>query len=111
MTTENALPVAVRDIPESKNYEAIVNGSVVGTLIYELEGRRVVLTHTIVEPAYRERGVATTLIAAALDDIRAKGLTITVLCSFVNDFLAQHPEYADMVDAEHPGPAPSRLRG
>jgi predicted GNAT family acetyltransferase len=104
MTTENALPVAVRDIPESKNYEAIVNGSVVGTLIYELEGRRVVLTHTIVEPAYREHGVATTLVRGALDDIRAKGLKITVFCSFVSE----NPAYAELVDADHPGHAFTR---
>jgi uncharacterized protein len=108
MTTDNALPVAVRDIPEGKNYEAVVDGTTVGTLIYELEGHRVVLTHTIVEPAYREHGVGSTLVSEALDDIRAKGLTITVLCSFVRDFVARNPAYADLVDAEHPGPAFTR---
>jgi uncharacterized protein len=108
MTTENALPVAVRDVPEGKNYEAVVDGAVVGTLIYELEGNRVVLTHTIVEPAYREHGIASTLVKAALDDIRAKDMKITVFCSFVSDFLARNPAYAELVDAEHPGPAITR---
>jgi uncharacterized protein len=103
MTTENALPVAVRDVPEGKNYEAVVDGTVVGTLIYELEGHRVVLTHTIVEPADREHGIATSLVTQALDDIRAKGLKITVFCSFVTDFIARNPAYADLVDAENPG--------
>jgi hypothetical protein len=108
MSTENALPVAIRDDPEGKNYEAVVDGSVVGTLIYELEGHRVVLTHTIVEPAYREEGIGSTLVSEALDDIRARGLKITVFCSFVSDFVARNPVYADLVDAEHPGPALAR---
>jgi uncharacterized protein len=108
MTTENALPVAVRDVPEGKNYEAVVDGAVVGTLIYELEGNRVVLTHTIVEPAYREQGIASTLVSGALDDIRDKGMKITVFCSFVSEFIARNPAYADLVDAEHPGPEITR---
>jgi uncharacterized protein len=108
MTTDNASPAAIRDVPEGKNYEAVVDGDVVGTLIYELEGHRVVLTHTIVEPAYREHGVATTLVRGALDDIRAKGLKITVFCSFVSEFLAENPAYAELVDADHPGHAFTR---
>jgi predicted GNAT family acetyltransferase len=98
----------VRDNQESRTYEARVGDTEVGTLIYEVEGHRIVLTHTIVEPDYREHGVGTALVRSALDDIRAKGAKITVLCSFVGDFIRDHPEYADLVDAEHPGHALSR---
>ena len=100
--------MTVRDNPQSPTYEARLGDTVVGTLIYEVEGHRVVLTHTIVEPDCRERGVGTALVSGALDDIRAKGAKITVLCSFAGDFIQHHPDYADLVDAEHPGHALSR---
>lgn len=106
--TSSAAPVTVRDMPDSRTYEARIGDKVVGTLIYEVEGHRIVLTHTIVEPDYREEGVGTALVRGALDDIRAKGTKITVLCSFVGDFVRHHPEYDDLVDAEHPGHALSR---
>jgi hypothetical protein len=96
-------PVAVRDNPGSRTYEARVGETVVGTIIYEVEGPRVVLTHTIVEPSYRRKGIATALVKGALDDLRASGKTITVFCSFVSDFIGQHPEYADLIDPDHPG--------
>jgi predicted GNAT family acetyltransferase len=38
-----------------------------------------------------------------LDDIRAKGKKVTILCPLVASFIAGHPEYADLVDPEHPG--------
>lgn len=103
--SDSAAHVIVRDNPESRTYEALVDDKVVGTLIYEPEGRRLVLTHAIVEPSYRDHGVATEMVRDALDDVRSRGLTVTVYCSFVREFIAGHPEYADLVDAEHPGHA------
>ena len=62
--------IEVRDNPESGTYEAILDGKVVGLIVYERgDGRRVV-HHTIVDPGYRGRGVATELVRAALDDLR-----------------------------------------
>jgi hypothetical protein len=97
--------ITVRDNTESRSYEALLDGNVVGTLIYEHEGPRLVLTHTIVEPAYRGQGIGTQLVTGALDDIRAKGMPVTVYCDFVVSFIDGHPEYADLVDAAHPGHA------
>ena len=99
----DAEPVVVTSDASTQTYSATVNGEVVGTLIYELEGSRVVLTHTIVEPGAREHGVGTTLVREALDDLRREGKTATVMCPFVTDFIASHPEYADLVDRGHPG--------
>jgi uncharacterized protein len=106
--TSNAEQVTVRDNQESRTYEARIGDTEVGTLIYETEGHRIVLTHTIVEPDQRKQGVGTALVRGALDDIRAKGAKVTVLCSFVGDFVRNNPEYSDLVDAEHPGHALSR---
>jgi hypothetical protein len=93
----------VRDNPESQTYDALVEDEIVGTLLYEREGPRLVLTHTAVQNRYQHHGIATALIAAALDDIRAKGKKVTILCPLVASFIAGHPEYADLVDPEHPG--------
>lgn len=95
--------VEVRDNPESRCYDALIDGEVVGSLVYEVEGPRIVLTHTWIEPARREHGIGTALIKGALDDLRAKGAKITVYCSFVTEFMDAHPEYADLLDPAHPG--------
>ena len=97
--------VDVRDNPENRTYEARVGDQVVGTLVYEIESDRTVLTHTWVEPDYRDRGVATALSKGALDDLRGKNRTVTVFCTFTAEFIEAHAEYADLVDPGHPGRA------
>ena len=95
--------ITVRDNTESLSYDALLDDEVVGTIVYEHSGPRMVFMHTIVEPRFRGRGIATTLVKRALDDVRDKGMTLTNYCGFVSAFIAAHPEYADLVDAEHPG--------
>jgi predicted GNAT family acetyltransferase len=95
--------VTVRDNRESLCYDALVGGEVVGTIVYERAGSRLVFRHTIVEPEFRGRGIATTLARTALDDVRAQGLTLTNYCGFVAEVIAAHPEYADLIDPGHPG--------
>lgn len=68
----------------------------------EVEGRTVVLT-TTVGPEFRGRGIASELIAYALDDIRDRGQRVTVRCHVVSAFISSNPQYADLVDAGHPG--------
>jgi uncharacterized protein len=100
---EQTPEVTVRDNTESLCYDALVGGEVIGTIVYEHAGSRMVFRHTIVEPEFRGRGVATTLVRAALDDVRAKGMTLTNYCGFVAEFIAARPQYADLINAEHPG--------
>jgi uncharacterized protein len=99
------LDLVVRENTESQTYDALLGDDIAGTLLYEKEGPRLVLTHTAVQPRYQHQGVATALIAGALDDIRAKGIKITIICPTVKTFIDAHPEYADLIDAEHPGVA------
>lgn len=75
----------------------------IGTLTYQLAGGRFVLIATHVVEAHRHHGLASLMVGRALDEIRAAGRRITVICPFVGDYIANHPDYADLVDAIHPG--------
>ena len=104
--------ITVRDNAEAQVYDALIGDQVVGSIVYERSGQRLVFSHTIVEPEFRSRGIGTVLVTRALDDVRARGMTLTNYCEFVADFIAAHPGYADLIDAEHPGhPRRHRARG
>jgi len=103
--------VTVRHNTESETYDAMLGDRVVGTIVYERRGSRVIIRYTVVEPEFRDAGVGTTLIRAALDDVATSGLTLTSYCSFVTQFIEDHPDYAGLVDPEHPGhPLPYEAR-
>jgi predicted GNAT family acetyltransferase len=95
--------VSIRDNMESLCYDALIDGEVIGTVVYEYSGPRIVFLHTIVDPEFRGRGIGTTLVAAALDDVRARGLTLSNYCAFVSEFIGAHPQYADLLHPSHPG--------
>jgi uncharacterized protein len=95
--------VTVRDNTESRTFDALIDGKIVGTIVYEHAGPRLVFRHTIVEPDFRGQGIGTTLVREALDDLRARGATLSNYCGFVAEFITSHPDYADLIDAEHPG--------
>jgi uncharacterized protein len=60
----------------------------------------VVLIHTDIDPAFEGHGLGSRIVAGALDDIRARGLSVVPSCSFVRSYLRRHPEYADLVGGD-----------
>jgi predicted GNAT family acetyltransferase len=95
--------IEVRNNHDSQSYDAVLDGRVVGMIVYERAASRLMIRHTIVDPTLRGVGIGTTLAKAALDDVRASRLTLTNYCSFVGGFIEANPEYRDLVDGEHPG--------
>jgi predicted GNAT family acetyltransferase len=92
------MDLTVADAPEQARYEArTADGTLAGFAAYQLAPQVLVMTHTEVDHAFEGQGVATTLIRAALDDIRSRGLHVVPLCPFVATFLQRHPDYADLV--------------
>jgi uncharacterized protein len=87
----------VSDNTEESRYELLLGDRVVGTIAYMTEPGAVVLIHTEVDPAFEGRGFGSRLVAGALDDIRARGLSLVPLCRFVSSYLRRHPEYGDLV--------------
>ena len=92
-----SVELIVADNAEQRRYEARLGSEVVGFLTYRVDPERMKLIHTEVAPALEGQGIASQLVAGALDDIRRRGLTLVPICPFVRAFLRRHPEYADLV--------------
>lgn len=88
--------VDVHDNPDSRRYEAHVDGALAGFADYIPAQGTLVLSHTEVDDAYEGQGVGSALARAALDDIRAKGLLVMPLCPFIHAWILRHPDYADL---------------
>lgn len=89
---------------ETGSYDAIVGDREVAVLTYNVAAtNRLVLLATAVFPEFRNQGIATELIRRVLDDVRAQGKTVTIICPIVRSFIDRNPRYADLVDPEHPG--------
>jgi predicted GNAT family acetyltransferase len=91
----------VTDAPEDSRYEIRDGDRLLGLAAYERQGNRVVFTHTEVEDDEEHSGLGSRLVRAALDDVRGHGRTVVPRCSFVRGWIERHPEYRDLVDAEH----------
>ena len=82
---------------ETSQYETTVDGQV-AFVAYDLEEpNRIVLTHTIVPDALSGRGIAGELVKHALDDARARKLTVVPQCSYVAAYIKRHPEYEELL--------------
>jgi predicted GNAT family acetyltransferase len=87
---------AVRDNKALNRFELDV-GESIAFANYRHAGDRIIITHTETPPALRGRGIASELVKGALGLIRADGHKVVAGCSFVVDYLEQHPEHADIV--------------
>jgi len=53
--------------------------------------------HTMTFPEFRGSGVAAQVVEYALNDSRAEGFAIVPTCWYVEKYVAEHREYADLV--------------
>ena len=97
MTTDKTgAPVTVATEPD--RYTIAVEGKDVGKAEYtDRDGQRI-FTHTEVDKSYEGRGLATILIAQALEETRGAGLRIVPRCPMVAAYVSKHDEYRDIVD-------------
>jgi hypothetical protein len=92
------------DKVERGRFELRRNGELCGWLYYtHLKPNRYALQHTEVEASHRGEGVGAAMVRRVLDEIRARGGTITVICPFVAEYVSKTTDYADLVDPRHPG--------
>ena len=102
MTASGDDGLRIADEPGRQRYEARIGDDVVGFIEYRAVSGRRILLHTEVDPSVEGRGVGSRLASGALDDIRARGLLVTVKCPFVAAFLERHSGYEDLL-AQLPG--------
>ena len=96
MSTGSA-QVVVRDNVDYPRYELLLDGDLVGEILYRGFPDRIALIHTEVSPSVEGRGLGARLVAGALDDIRARGLHVVPICPFVSSYISRHPDYGDLV--------------
>ena len=89
--------LVISDVPEESRYEIRDADRVLGVAAYARRGDVTEFVHTEVFPGAGRSGVGSTLVRAALDDVRAHGGRVIATCPFVRGWIARHREYADLV--------------
>ena len=89
-------PAITHDVARS-SFEAQVDGGV-AECVYRLQGGVMNIVHTEVPPASEGRGIAATLVRAALAHARAQGLRVRPSCSYVRTYMRRHPETQDLLE-------------
>ncbi len=77
-------------------FEIERNGEV-AYLEYSLSGNILVLIHTEVPEKLRHIGLPSSLAETALRWAREHNLKVDIVCSTVQEYVAKHPEYSDLV--------------
>jgi len=93
----------VADDAANHRYTITVDGEVAGFIDYHDRGSNRAMLHTEVNDAFEGHGLGSTLVSAALDDARSRGLAVLPYCPFVRSYLASHPAYVDLVPPDRRG--------
>jgi predicted GNAT family acetyltransferase len=87
----------VTNRPDRLRYEITVDGEHAGSANYADHAGVRTFVHTEIDHRFEGLGLASTLIGAALDDVRERGMTIVPQCPFVQAYLRHHPEQTDLL--------------
>jgi predicted GNAT family acetyltransferase len=79
-------------------FELEVDGHVAKSF-YKLADGVITFIHTEVPPELGGRGVGSTLVQGALDQVRTEGLKVIAECPFVKAWISKHPEHQDLLNA------------
>ncbi len=82
---------------ELHRYEINLDGEKVGHADYKVDGDVLVFDHTEVDLAHQGKNLAGILMRHALEDVRARGLKMRPVCSYVVKFVERYDEFADLV--------------
>lgn len=66
-------------------YVAVEQDRIVGAILSGHDGRRGYIYHTAVDAAMRKRGIGTALVQAAMDALKAEGISKAALVVFANN--------------------------
>ena len=88
----------VVDVPDQHRFEVHLDGELAGFAQYREDRGRYVFFHTEVDDAFEGKGLGSVLARSALDEMRARGVTIVPQCPFIATWIERHPDYQDLVD-------------
>lgn len=91
-------PPALRDNPDRDRYELWSGDELIGVEGYErgADGT-LILLHTVVTEKFGRAGLARLLVSLVLDDVTARGGSVTPVCTYVHSFLTRFPQYRSTV--------------
>ena len=101
MPTDKTGAEATVSAAEGK-YTIAVDGETVGLAAVADRGNQRVFYHTEVDERFGGRGLATILVAEALERTRADGKRVVPVCPMVAAFIKRHPEFGDITDPVTP---------
>lgn len=84
------------DNREAKQYEMPVDGQK-ARIEYIKAQQNIYLTHTEVPILLEGRGIGSTIVKKALQDIQRQDLTLVPLCPFVALYIKNHPAWKTLV--------------
>ena len=97
MTTAPSADIRVVDEPERSRFEIRVDGDVAGFTEYRRRPGLIAFIHTLIDPRFEGRGLASQLVRTALSEARSDGLSVLPFCPFVRSYIAGHTEYLELV--------------
>jgi len=95
------MTIQIQDNPAEQRYEILQDGIRAGLADYTIAGDRLSITHTETSSEFSGRGLARQLIGFALDDARARGLSVVPVCPYALRVITENQdEYLDLVPAD-----------
>ena len=92
------------DARERSRFEALdADGNLMGFADYLLLGGTIRFTHAETLPAYRGRGIASTVAEASLRAAKDAGLRVKPDCPYYQSYFEEHPEWAALLEKSHSG--------
>jgi uncharacterized protein len=83
-------------------YTIAVDGQTVGLAAVADRGNQRVFYHTEVDDQFEGRGLASILVAEALEATRTEGKRVVAVCPMVAAFIKKHSEFGDITDPATP---------
>ncbi|MCO8276963.1 N-acetyltransferase [Actinoplanes sp. TRM 88003] len=91
--------VDVRDNPAKSRYELRIGDDVAGFAVYRVRDGVTTVTHSEINPRFRGQGLGNVLAQRTLDQLREQGARVYPSCPFFAKYVAEHPEYDDIIES------------
>jgi predicted GNAT family acetyltransferase len=89
-------------VEAERRYVLLLDGARVGSTTYVDHGDQRVFVHTEIDMDQSGKGLASSLAAGALLDVRERGLRIVAICPFTAAYLRGDRDFDDIVDPVTP---------